>query len=77
MYKSMSSTQAIAEVFITAFRALPDSEKEVVIERLLREEKPREPVRAPRKDAIRKLMQNPLVFEGSRPPTRDEMHDGR
>jgi hypothetical protein len=73
----MSSTEAIAEVFATAFRSLPDSEKEVVIARLLREEKPREPAREPRKDAIQKLMQDRLVFEGSRPPTRDEMHDGR
>ncbi|MFI5201737.1 MAG: hypothetical protein ACHQNE_05080 [Candidatus Kapaibacterium sp.] len=73
----MSGTEAIAEVFATAFRALPDSEKEVVIERLLREEKPREPVRPPRKDAIQELMEHPLVFAGSRPPSRDEMHDGR
>jgi hypothetical protein len=73
----MSSTQAIAEVFITAFRSLPDSEKEVVIARLLREQKQPEPVRPKRKDAIQEFMENPVVFTGSRPPSRDEMHDGR
>jgi hypothetical protein len=73
----MSSTEAIAEVFATAFRALPDSEKEVVIARLLREEKQQKPARSKRRDAIRELMENPVVFTGSRPPSRDEMHDGR
>jgi hypothetical protein len=73
----MSSTEAIAEVFATAFRALPDSEKEVVIARLLREEKQQEPKYSKRKDAIQDLMDHPLVFAGSRPPSRDEMHDGR
>jgi hypothetical protein len=73
----MSSTEAIAEVFITAFRALPDSEKEVVIARLLREQKQPEPARQKRKDTIQELMENPVVFIGSRPPSRDEMRDGR
>ncbi len=73
----MSSTEAIAEVFVTALRALPDSEKEMVIARLLREEKPREPQRQPRKDAIQELMENPVIIPGFRAPSRDEMHDGR
>lgn len=73
----MSSTQAMAEVFITAFRALPDSEKEVVIARLLHEEKPREPARSQRKNDLREMMDNPVVIPGFRAPSRDEMHDGR
>jgi hypothetical protein len=73
----MSGTEAIAEVFATAFRAFPDSEKEVVIERLLREEKPREPARSPQKSAIREMVDNPVIIPGFRAPSRDEMHDGR
>ncbi len=73
----MSSTQAIAKVFITAFRALPDSEKEVVIARLLREETQPESAHPKRKDAIQELMENPIIFAGSKPPSRDEMHNGR
>ncbi len=73
----MSSTEAIAEVFATAFRALPDSEKEVVIARLLREEKQPQPTRTKRKDAIQEFMENPIIIPGFRAPSRDEMHDGR
>jgi hypothetical protein len=49
----------------------------MVIARLLREEKPREPQRQPRKDAIQELMENPVIIPGFRAPSRDEMHDGR
>jgi hypothetical protein len=73
----MSGTQAIAEVFITAFRSLPDSEKEVVIARLLLEEKQPEPTRPKRKDAIQEFMENPVIIPGFCAPSRDEMHDGR
>jgi hypothetical protein len=73
----MSSTEAIAEVFATAFRALSDSEKEVVIARLLREEKQPQPTRMKRKDAIQEFMENPIIIPGFRAPSRDEMHDGR
>jgi len=73
----MSSVEAVVEVFITAFRSLPDSEKEVIVERILREEKPKEPARSNRKDAIQELMENPVIIPGFRAPSRDEMHDGR
>ena len=73
----MSGTEAIAEVFATAFRALPDSEKSVVIERLLREEKHREPEHLPHQSAIREMMEHPVIIPGFRAPSRDEMHDGR
>ena len=73
----MSSVEALAEVFITAFRSLPDSEKEVIVERLLQEERPKEPLRSNRKDAIQEMMENPVIIPGFRAPLRDEMHDGR
>ena len=33
----MSKTEAIAEVFVTAFRSLPQAEKETIIEKLLKD----------------------------------------
>jgi hypothetical protein len=38
----MTATQATAEVFWTAFRALPKKEREAVLERLLRQREIRE-----------------------------------
>ena len=38
----MSKTEAIAEVFITAFKSLPQQEKETIIEKLLKDLKLRE-----------------------------------